>query len=64
MSQSFIGACNSSKAALDSFSEMLVLEVMPFGLYVHTIVASAFPTNVLVAVAKKARDGCVGLSGL
>ncbi|KAH9964323.1 hypothetical protein BGW80DRAFT_1347675, partial [Lactifluus volemus] len=63
VSQSFIGACNSSKAALDLFSEMLALEVAPFGVHVHTIAASAFPTNVLVAAAKKARDGCVGLSG-
>jgi NAD(P)-dependent dehydrogenase (short-subunit alcohol dehydrogenase family) len=60
--QSFIGAYNSSKAALDSFSEMLALEVAPFGV-LHTIAASALPTNVLVAAAKKASDGRVGLSG-
>ncbi|KAH9976435.1 hypothetical protein BGW80DRAFT_1444040 [Lactifluus volemus] len=60
--QSFIGAYNSSKAALDSFSETLALEVAPFGV-LHTIVASALPTNVLVAAAKKASDGRVGLSG-
>jgi NAD(P)-dependent dehydrogenase (short-subunit alcohol dehydrogenase family) len=53
VSHGFIGAYNSSKAALDSFSETLALEVAPFGVRVHTIAAGAFPTNALVAAAKK-----------
>jgi NAD(P)-dependent dehydrogenase (short-subunit alcohol dehydrogenase family) len=55
VSQSLIGAYNSSKAALDSFSETLALEVAPFGVRVHIIAPGVFPTNVFVA-AKENND--------
>ncbi|KAI0257042.1 NAD-P-binding protein [Lactifluus subvellereus] len=40
-------AYNSSKAALDAFSEVLAEEVAPFGVHVHIIAPGYFPTNFL-----------------
>ena len=53
VSQSLIGAYNSSKAALDSFSETLAQEVAPFGVRVHIIAPGFFPTNAMVAAKAK-----------
>jgi NAD(P)-dependent dehydrogenase (short-subunit alcohol dehydrogenase family) len=44
------GAYNSSKAALDAFSETLAQEVEPFGVRVHTIAPGLFLTNFMAPI--------------
>jgi NAD(P)-dependent dehydrogenase (short-subunit alcohol dehydrogenase family) len=48
--QGLIGAYNSSKAALDAFSETLAQEVTPFGVRVHIIAPGVFATNFPAAI--------------